>query len=482
MPVFAERYRSVRRLGSGGTATVFLARDERLQRDVAIKRVHGAEVTATTAKRLWREARIMASLRHPNLVAIYDMVVDGEDLLLVMEYVEGRTLADVLTSAPFSWERTAELLAPVASALDYAHSQGVVHRDLKPPNVLVGDDGSVKVADLGLATAAEITKITPPGSIMGTPAYMAPEQARPGTPTPAADVFALATIAFEALSGTLPRWGRTVMAILAQAEREPPSDLREHRPNTPAGVAQALIRGMSPIPEQRQRSASALLDDLAVGFAETRTSEVPSTGLPSPLPSQRPVRLRGVVHRRTRMLALATVTLAVVAIAAVWAIRRGEPSPSSSSPRVARATPARTPLSTSSPTASPTASPSAAAPAATSTPSSAAALSATQTVRAFYRRAAAGDYARAWSLAGPQMRRAFGNSLQRFTRDLSSLQRIGFQRVAIVARDKAGVTVDIRSVATHVNRVDRCTGTLRAIRQPKGGWLVEPAGVRCISS
>src|SRR6187402_3516827 len=162
MPVFAERYRAVRRLGSGGTATVFLARDERLERDVAVKRVHGAEVTATTAKRLWREARIMASLRHPNLVAIYDMVVDGEDLLLVMEYVEGRTLADVLTSAPFGWERTAELLVPVASALDYAHARGVVHRDLKPPNVLVGDDGSVKVADLGLATAAEITKITPP--------------------------------------------------------------------------------------------------------------------------------------------------------------------------------------------------------------------------------------------------------------------------------------------------------------------------------
>src|SRR5688572_23903701 len=137
MTVFAERYRSVRRLGHGGTATVFLAQDERLQREVAIKRLHGAEVTATTAKRLWREARIMASLRHPNLVAIYDIVVDGDDLLLVMEYVEGQTLADVLASAPLRWERTAELLEPIASALDYAHSKGVVHRDLKPANVLV---------------------------------------------------------------------------------------------------------------------------------------------------------------------------------------------------------------------------------------------------------------------------------------------------------------------------------------------------------
>jgi hypothetical protein len=103
-------------------------------------------------------------------------------------------------------------------------------------------------------------------------------------------------------------------------------------------------------------------------------------------------------------------------------------------------------------------------------------------VRAFYRRAAAGDFARAWRLAGPGMRQAFGNSLQRFSRDLSSLQRIRFERVAIVSRDEAGVVVDIRSVATHLDRVDRCTGTLRAVRRPGGGWLVEPAGVRCTAS
>jgi hypothetical protein len=116
------------------------------------------------------------------------------------------------------------------------------------------------------------------------------------------------------------------------------------------------------------------------------------------------------------------------------------------------------------------------------TPAAPARLSATETVRAFYRRAAAGEYARAWSLAGPRMRQAFGNSLQRFRRDLSSLQRVRFERVTIVSRDAAGATVDIRSVATHVNRVDRCTGTLRALHRPAGGWLVEPAGVRCTSS
>src|SRR5687767_7267153 len=129
--VFAERHRVMSRLGTGGTAAVYLARDERLDRPVAIKRLHGAEVTAETAQRLRREARIMASLRHPSLVTVYDMLMEEDDLLLVMEYVRGETLADVLASAPLGWDRTIELLEPVAAALDYVHDQGVVHRDLK---------------------------------------------------------------------------------------------------------------------------------------------------------------------------------------------------------------------------------------------------------------------------------------------------------------------------------------------------------------
>jgi serine/threonine-protein kinase len=216
------RYGVLRRIGTGGTSTVFLARDAVLEREVAVKRLHGAEVTGETALRLRREARIMAALRHPSLVAVYDMLVEGDDLLLVMEYVRGGTLADVLRAGPLDWPRTRGLLGPVAAALDHAHGHGVVHRDVKPSNVLVGAHDAVKLADLGLATAAEITNITPPGVILGTPAYMAPEQARAGPCTAAADIFALATIVFQALSGTLPRRGDTVMAILAQASREPP--------------------------------------------------------------------------------------------------------------------------------------------------------------------------------------------------------------------------------------------------------------------
>src|SRR3954453_22941060 len=123
--LFAGRYRAVRRLGAGGTATVLLACDERLEREVAIKRIHGAEVTAETALRLRREARIMASLRHPALVTVFEMVMDDSDLLLVMEYVRGDTLATVMAEGPLGWERTLALLEPVAAALDHVHERGV---------------------------------------------------------------------------------------------------------------------------------------------------------------------------------------------------------------------------------------------------------------------------------------------------------------------------------------------------------------------
>jgi serine/threonine protein kinase len=310
--VFAGRYRVIRRLGAGGSGAVFLTWDERLDREVAVKRLHGAEVTAQTAQRLQREARIMASLRHPNLVTVYDMLMDDDDLFLAMEYVGGETLADVLASAPLDWERTSELLEPVAAALDHVHGDGVVHRDLKPSNILVGTAGVVKVADLGLATAAEITKITPPGAILGTPAYMAPEQARVGPCTAAVDIYAFATIAFQALSGTLPRAGRTVVAVLRQATQEPPPDLRERRPGAPAAAAEALARGMSPVPEERQRSASQLLQELAAAFA-AGAEERPST--PEPAPRRKPPRARNVRARVMAIAALATGVIAVLGLA-----------------------------------------------------------------------------------------------------------------------------------------------------------------------
>jgi predicted Ser/Thr protein kinase len=477
--LFCGRYRVVRRLGSGGAATVFLAEDERLDRKVAVKRLHGAEVTEETAQRLRREARIMASLHHPNLVSVYDMLTEDDDLFLVMEYIEGETLSQVLRAGPLAPERVLELLWPVAEALDEAHRHGVVHRDVKPSNILVGSAGMVKLADLGLATAAEITRITPPGSILGTPAYMAPEQARPVPCTPAVDVYSLATIVFEALSGTLPRDGKTALAVLRQASTEPVPDVRERRPELPGAVAAALQRAMALEPGARHRSASALLRDVADGLepepAAARQRRAAAVHAAPEPPAARPRRAgAGAVHTPDRAApprrsnrgarALALLALAAAAAVVVAIVLAGAPDDE--------------PGSRSAQTPEPTATATAEEPAPEPTPR---ALSATATVRAFYRRAAAGDFAGAWRLAGPGMRAVFGDSREELERQLSSLQRIEFERLAVVDRADGSATVEVRSVATHTDRVDRCSGTLRTVRSG-GRWLVEPAGLQCTSS
>jgi serine/threonine-protein kinase len=396
------------------------------------------------------------------------MLIDEDDLLLAMEYVRGETLAQVIASAPLGWERTCELLEPVAAALDHVHGHGVVHRDLKPANVLVGTTGVVKVADLGLATAAEITKITPPGAVLGTPAYMAPEQARTGPCTAAVDVYAFASIAFQALTGTLPRAGKTVVAVLRQAA-QPPPDLRERMPDAPAAAAEALKRGMSENPGERQERTSQLLDELAAAF-RSRASAAPTAGPPprrKPRPAaasgRRPVR-RGR-NLRARLLAIGALAAGAAAVLLLLAALRDDPaSPPERPPAEPRAEATPSPEPTPTRTAAPPRT-----------------LSATDTVRAFYRRAAAGDYEAAWRLAGPGMRSAFGDSFERFRSDLSSLRRIEFQRVAITQRDDGSATVEIQSVATHADRVDRCAGTLRTVRRDGGHWQVEPAGVECTS-
>ena len=148
--LLAGRYRVLRRLGAGGMATVFLAEDERLGREVAIKRLH-TDAPEASLRRFEQEARLGAGLNHPNLVAIYDTVAAEEGALIVMEYVEGRSLAELAGGKPMKPSRVLPILRCVADALDHAHAQGVVHRDVKPGNVIVGEDGTVKLADLGIA-------------------------------------------------------------------------------------------------------------------------------------------------------------------------------------------------------------------------------------------------------------------------------------------------------------------------------------------
>ena len=149
-------------LGSGGMASVLLCDDERLGRRVAVKRLHAAS-PGEMEQRFAREARLGASLNHPSLVAIYDTATDDEGVLIVMEYVEGESLAQALRRGPLEPERVAAMASELGAALDHAHAHGVVHRDVKPANVLLRKDGAAKLADLGIATAADLTRITRTG-------------------------------------------------------------------------------------------------------------------------------------------------------------------------------------------------------------------------------------------------------------------------------------------------------------------------------
>src|SRR3954469_17022343 len=235
--VLADRYRTIRRLGSGGMATVWLAEDEKLRRKVAVKRLHGDVADDDVVRRFRREARLGASLNHPNVVAVYDIAADDEGVLIVMEYVEGRTLRDEIASAPLPAERLLPILHGVAEALDHAHGHGVLHRDVKPANVLLRKDGTAKLADLGIATAAEHSRITRSGAVLGTAAYMAPERLEGQDGGKAADVYALAAVAYEALSGRKPIEGATPLEVAQRVVNQPVRDLRDVLPGAPATAA-----------------------------------------------------------------------------------------------------------------------------------------------------------------------------------------------------------------------------------------------------
>ena len=323
-PLLAGRYRVIKRLGAGGMAAVYLAHDERLDRNVAVKRLHTGGGDDMDARRFEREAKLGASLSHPNLVSIFDAEQDDESVLLVMEYVEGETLADLLERGPVEPRRAVEIVKAVAEALDHAHSAGIVHRDVKPGNVLLGRDGSVKLADLGIAKAIERTDITGTGTVLGTPAYMAPEQLEGAELGPAVDIYALAAMAFEMLTGQKARRGRTAVEIAHQVVNEPPPDPRDANPATPDPAAEAIRAGMAKDAAARPRTAVELADrlDSSVGRATTRRMQRARPVATAPVTPRAAPAVTRAAKRDVRWVAIAALLVMAVA-AGVIALASG---------------------------------------------------------------------------------------------------------------------------------------------------------------
>ena len=256
-------------------ATVALGEDTVLGRPVALKRLHTTE-DVRGLSRLKREALLGASVSHPNLVAIYDVVTTEEhDLVIVMEYVAGETLRQALNrDHRLPVAEALRVLQGAAAGLDAIHRHGIVHRDVKPSNILLGTDGAVKVADLGIASVPEQTRITTAGSMVGSLSYMAPEQLEDGQSTPAIDVYALSAVAFEMLSGRKARREANPVALAHAISTLPPSDLREAWPDAPFAAADLLIGGMARDAAARPPSAGELVARLAAALEPEDTAPV----------------------------------------------------------------------------------------------------------------------------------------------------------------------------------------------------------------
>jgi serine/threonine-protein kinase len=260
---FDGRYRVLGRLGVGGMATVYLAEDSSLGRKVALKVM--AERYAEDGEfveRFRREAQAAARLNHPNIIAVYDRgEADGRPYI-AMEYLQGRTLKQVIQAeGPLPPERAIAIAMQVLAGLRYAHEHGVVHRDVKPHNVLVGDDGRIKVTDFGIAHAGD-PQMTEVGSIVGTAQYLSPEQARGRSVGPQTDIYSLGVVLYEMLAGRVPFEGDSSVAIAMQHVSDQPPPLRSLAPDVPESLALVVAHAMLKDPSQRYGSADEFSADL----------------------------------------------------------------------------------------------------------------------------------------------------------------------------------------------------------------------------
>jgi serine/threonine protein kinase len=268
------RYETAERLGSGGMSNVYKATDRILERTVAVKILaeHLSDDERFVA-RFKREALAVAKLIHPNIVQVYDTGVDDGRHYIVMEYVEGRSGAQILQrQGPVEPDLAAEIGIQACAGLDYAHRRGIIHRDVKPGNLMVlggpvgGGEMIVKLTDFGIARAIEQTRITQVGSVVGTAAYLAPEQVRGEEATPATDVYALGVVLYQFLTGRLPYEGSSLAELAVRQQNEKPLPPSTYDGDVPEPLGAAVLRALEGDPSRRYASADELAQGLHRGL------------------------------------------------------------------------------------------------------------------------------------------------------------------------------------------------------------------------
>jgi eukaryotic-like serine/threonine-protein kinase len=349
--VLGDRYELHEQLGAGGMASVYRATDRVLGRTVAVKILapHYADDPGFVA-RFRREARSAARLNHPAVVQVFDTGADGETQYIVMEFVDGRTLADVLeTQGPLEPERAAEVAAVLAEALAAAHAAGLVHRDVKPANVMITPSGDVKMMDFGIARATSTETLTQTARVLGTATYLSPEQAV-GNPVDArSDIYSLGVVLYEMLAGQPPFGGDSPIEVAAKHVEQDPLPPSRHRPDVPAGLEAIAMRALAKDPSDRYQTALEMGSDLA-RWRGGGTTEPLALAPTTVLPKRRP-------RRRGRLVAaiLAVAVLLLGAILAGTLLGHDHPPAPVTSPH------ARPTASHTTPSPSPTPSPSASA-------------------------------------------------------------------------------------------------------------------------
>jgi eukaryotic-like serine/threonine-protein kinase len=323
--VLSGRYRLESKLGSGGMSTVYLARDETLERFVAVKVLHG-EISdqADQLERFHREATTVAQLSHPNVVAVIDAGEDGGRRYIVFEHVEGETLKqriDRLGRLPV--DEAVAYAIEIGRGLAAAHGRRLVHRDVKPQNVLIDADGRAKVTDFGIARSLEADGLTKTGRVLGTTDYVSPEQAMGHQVDARSDVYALGVLLYEMLTGRVPFEAETLVGVAMKHVNEPMPNVQKRRPDVSSALAAVIERATAKDPKRRYQNMAAMLADLETALEVEVARAGGSTGEATAVIDSVPRRRRLLPGRKVSVAGIAIVALAAI-VAIVIAFVTGE--------------------------------------------------------------------------------------------------------------------------------------------------------------